>query len=301
MKNYAFRLGGLMNLIESIIMGFIQGVTEFLPVSSSGHLAIFKNFFGLKDVGVAFDVLLHLGTLIAVFIAFFSDIKDLFINGFGIIADCCKNIGIFISNKIKKTSKEYHKIISTPYRRFAMLIIVTTIPTGVMGIVFNDIIENATKALIIPGICLLITGVLLLIADCTPEGSKDETNVTFKNAFGVGVCQGIATLPGISRSGTTIVACLVSRMDKSFAVKYSFIMSIPVILGAAVLKIKDLAEQNITSAEVTNYIVGMAVAAVVGYVCIKTMLQVVRQKKYKVFAYYCFFMGAISIIGYFVK
>ncbi len=290
-----------MNLIESIIMGFIQGVTEFLPVSSSGHLAIFKNFFGLKEVGVAFDVLLHLGTLIAVFIAFWNDIKDLFINGFGIVCDSCKNIGIFVGNKLKKTDKEYHKVISTPYRRFAMLIIVTTIPTGIMGIVFNDLIENAGKALIIPGICLLITGVLLLIADCTPDGSKDETNVTYKNAFGIGVCQGFATLPGISRSGTTIVACLISKMDKSFAVKYSFIMSIPVILGAAVLEIKDLATQSITGTEVANYIIGMAVAAVVGYVCIKTMLQVVRKKKYKIFAYYCFVMGAISIIGYFVK
>ncbi len=288
-----------MSLIEAIIMGFIQGVTEFLPVSSSGHLAIFKNFFGLKEVGVAFDVLLHLGTLIAVFIAFFGDIKDLVVNGFGLLYDCIRNTGIFVSNKIKKQNKAYHQVINTPYRRFAMLVIVTTIPTGIMGILFDDIIENASKALIIPGICLLITGVLLLIADCTPEGKKDENDVTYKNAFGIGVCQGFATLPGISRSGTTIVACLVSRMDKTFAVKYSFIMSIPVILGAAILKIKDLSEQNISGGEITNYTVGMAVAAIVGYICIKTMLKVVRQKKYKMFAYYCFIMGAVSIIGFF--
>lgn len=290
-----------MNLLESIIMGLIQGLTEFLPVSSSGHLAIFKNFFGLKEVGVTFDVLLHLGTLIAVFVAFFDDIKDLFVNGFGIIWDCIRNICIFVSNMTKKDGKKsYHKVVSTPYRRFAMLIIVTTIPTGIMGILFNDIIENAGKALIIPGICLLITGVLLLIADATPEGKKNETNVTYKNAFAVGVCQGFATLPGISRSGTTIVACLVSKMDKTFAVKYSFIMSIPVILGAAVLEIKDLGGQNLPKSELANYIIGMAVAAVVGYICIKTMLKVVRQKKFKVFAYYCFLIGAISIIGFFV-
>lgn len=289
-----------MSLFEAIIMGFIQGVTEFLPVSSSGHLAIFKNFFGLEEVGVAFDVLLHVGTLMAVCIAFFKDIKELFVNGFGIVFDSLKNVVIFIQNLAGKDKKQYHKIVSTPYRKFAMLIIVTTIPTGVMGIVFNDMIENAGKALIIPGICLLITGVLLLIADCTPEGNKDESTVTYKNAFIVGICQGFATLPGISRSGTTIVSCLVSKMDKNFAVKYSFIMSIPVILGAAVLKLKDLSSENLQVSEISNYIIGTVVAAVVGYVCIKTMLKVVRQKKYKVFAYYCFIMGAISIIGFFV-
>lgn len=288
-----------MNLFESIIMGFIQGVAEFLPISSSGHLAIFKHFFGLKDVGIAFDVLLHLGTLIAVFIAFFNDIKELFVNGFGIVIDSLKNVGIFVKNKIKKESTNYHKVISTPYRRFAMMIIITTIPTGIMGILFDDVIENASKAIIIPGICLLITGVLLLIADLTHEGKKDENTVTYKNAFGIGVCQGIATLPGISRSGMTIVACLVSKMDRNFAVKYSFIMSIPVILGAAILKIKDLGQENLSGSDITNYVVGMLVAAVVGYICIKTMLKVVRQKKYKYFAYYCFIMGAVCIIGFF--
>lgn len=292
-----------MNLFESILMGIIQGITEFLPVSSSGHLAIFKNLFGLEDTGLVFDVLLHVGTLIAIFIVFYKDIWELIVNGLGIIADTFVNVGIFFKNltgekKEKKT--EYRKVISTPYRRFAMLVIVTTIPTGVMGIVFNDIIESASTALIIPGICLLITGTLLLIADNTPDGKKNENNVTYKNATVVGVCQGIATLPGISRSGTTIVACLVSKMDRKFAVKYSFIMSIPVILGAAVLEVKDVLKADVSGGEIVNYIIGMLVAAVVGYICIKTMLNVVRKKKFKGFSIYCYIVGIIAIIGYFV-
>lgn len=295
-----------MNFFESILMGLIQGLTEFLPVSSSGHLAIFKQIFGMKDVGIAFDVLLHVGTLIAVFVAFHKDIWELIVNAVGIIADVCKNIVIWFKNFSKRkllTEKKtkYIKVISTPYRRFVMLILVTTIPTGIMGIVFDNIIENASKALIIPGICLLITGVLLLIADNTPAGDKDETNVSYKNAFGIGVCQGFATLPGISRSGTTIVACLVSKIDKTFAVKYSFIMSIPVILGAAVLQIPDLAGESTTGGDIASYVAGMVVAAVVGYICIKTMLNVVRKKKFKFFAYYCFAVGFISIIAFFVK
>ena len=295
-----------MNLFESILMGIIQGVTEFLPVSSSGHLAIFKNLFGLQEVGLLFDVLLHVGTLVAVCIAFYKDILELIINGFGIVVDACKNIGYFFINMIKKNQKEfkkkdYLKVISTPYRRFAMLVIVTTIPTGIMGILFDDIIEAASTALIIPGICLLITGTLLLIADNTPDGKKNENTVSYKNAAVVGVCQGIATLPCISRSGTTIVACLVSKMVRKFAVKYSFIMSIPVILGAAVLQVKDVTTESISGGEILNYIIGMIVAAVVGYICIKTMLKVVRNKKFFGFSVYCYIVGAIAIFSYFLK
>lgn len=289
-----------MKLLYAILMGLIQGVTEFLPVSSSGHLAIFKQLFNLDDVGIAFDVLLHVGTLIAVFIAFWKDIVELIVNAFGIIGDSCKNIGIWFSNfsnrkYLTEKKKKYIPVVSTPYRRFVMLVLVTTIPTGVMGILFDDIIENASKSLIIPGICLLITGVLLLIADNSESGTKDETNVTYKNALGIGVCQGFATLPGISRSGTTIVACLISKMDKTFAVKYSFIMSIPVILGAAVLQVPDLAAESNSGGDIVCYAVGMAVAAIVGYICIKTMLNVVRKKKFQYFAYYCFAMGTLAI------
>lgn len=295
-----------MNLIESIFMGIIQGVTEFLPVSSSGHLAIFKNLFGLQDTGLLFDVLLHVGTLVAVFIVFWKDIWELIVNGIGIIADALKNTGYFFYNLVEKNKagykkKKYIKVISTPYRKFAMLVIISTIPTGIMGILLNDVIEKASTALIIPGICLLITGTLLLIADNTPDGKKNEDTVSYKNAAVVGVCQGIATLPGISRSGTTIVACLVSKMDRKFAVKYSFIMSIPVILGAALLEVKDIGSSGISGGEVFNYVIGMLVATVVGYICIKTMLKVVRNKKFKGFSIYCYVVGLIAIIAYFVK
>jgi undecaprenyl-diphosphatase len=290
-----------MSLLESIIMGVIQGVTEFLPVSSSGHLAIFKNFFGLNEAGLLFDVLLHVGTLIAVFVVFYKDIWELIVNGLGIVKDSFMNVCYFVNNLFNKSNpKEYRDVISTPYRRFAMLVIVTTIPTGIMGIVFNDVIEQAGAALIIPGICLLITGTLLLIADNTPDGIKDENTVSYKNAAIVGVCQGVATLPGISRSGTTIVACLVSKMDRKFAVKYSFIMSIPVILGAALLEVKDITASDISSDVMVNYIIGMIVSAVVGYVCIKTMLNVVRKKKFTGFAIYCYIMGFIAIGGFFI-
>ncbi len=288
-----------MGLIESIIMGFIQGVTEFLPVSSSGHLAIFKNFFGLSEAGISFDILLHVGTLVAVFICFWKDIWELIVNGIGIVVDACKNVGYFFVN-LFGGKKEYVNVISTPYRRYVMLVIVATIPTGIMGILLKDIIESSTTALLIPGICLLITSILLLIADNAKDGKETEDNFSYKKAGIIGVCQGFATMPGISRSGTTITACLVTGMDRAFAVRFSFIVSIPAILGAAVLDLPDMFRESISAAQWANYAVGTAVSAIVGYICIKTMLNVVRKKKFKGFSVYCALMGIISIIGYFV-
>lgn len=294
-----------MSLFEAIILGFIQGVAEFLPVSSSGHLAIFKNFFGLNEAGIAFDILLHVGTLVAVFICFWSDIWELIVGGFGIVIDVCKNIGRYFSNLFNKNNKEYKmkeyiEIISTPFRRYVMLIIIATIPTGIMGIVLKDMIEAVSATLIVPGICLLMTSIILLIADNAKDGNEDESNVSYKKAGFVGICQGFATMPGISRSGTTVTACLLVGMDRAFAVKFSFIVSIPAILGAAVLDIPDLFKEGITSSDMINYVAGTLVAAVVGYVCIKTMLQIVRKKKFKVFSIYCAIMGLVSIVGFFL-
>lgn len=295
-----------MNFFEAIILGFIQGVAEFLPISSSGHLAIFKNFFGLEEAGIAYDILLHVGTLVAVFICFWSDIWELIVNGVGIVVDACKNIGRLFSNLFNKnkkdyTAKEYIDVISTPFRRYVMLIIVATIPTGIMGILLKDMIEAVSATLIVPGICLLMTSVILLIADNTKDGNENEENVSYKKAGFVGICQGFATMPGISRSGTTVTACLLAGMDRAFAVKFSFIVSIPAIIGAAILDLPDLFTTGVTGSEMINYVAGTIVSGVVGYICIKTMLKIVRNKKFKVFSIYCAVMGLIAIVGFFAK
>ncbi len=287
-----------MKLFEAIILGLVQGLAEFLPISSSGHLAIMKELFGLDDVGLTFDLLLHLGTLVAVFIAFYKDIWELIVEGIGIVVDCCVNISLFIKKKMGR-EVTYRKVVSTPYRRFVMLIIVSTIPTGIMGLIFKNIFNLDNPLLIVPGISLMLTGCILLLADLMPTGKITPKDATYKQAAFIGIGQGFATLPGLSRSGTTIACCLASGFDKKFAVKYSFIMSIPAILGANLLEIKDLAGQHLGSGELINYIVGMIVAGVSGYICIKTMLVVVRKKKFKYFAYYCLGMGALAVILFF--
>ena len=291
-----------MSLLESIILGIIQGIAEFLPISSSGHLAIFKKIFGLSDVGLTFDILLHAGTLVAVFVVYWSDIWKLIKEGVGIIVDVCKNIGRFFSSKIKKQNTDYIKIVRTPYRKFVMLIIVSTIPTGIFGVAFQKIFNLDNPSLIIPGISLLITALMLYVVDDLPSGTKTPKEMTYKNGLIIGIAQGIATLPGISRSGTTLTVGILNGLDRKFAVKYSFIMSIPAILGACVLDLKDLfaPENALSSTELIYYLMGAVVAAVVGYICIRTLLVLFKNRKMKYFSYYCFVVGIIAIIANFV-
>ncbi len=281
-----------MELIKAIILGLIQGIAEFLPISSSGHLAIFKNVLGFDtDTGLLFDVLLHLGTLAAVFVVFYKDIFELIKEGFSIIGQFFKSVFGCVCKKAK-----WQPVITTPYRRFVMLVIVSTIPTGIMGILLSDAINAASATLIVPGILLLVNGVQLLISDRLPDGNLTEADTSYGKAAIVGIAQGVATFPGISRSGTTITACLACGFKREFAVKYSFIMSIPAILGALVLELLDFTPEMLTGSDVLNYAIGTVVSGIVGYICIKTMLVIVRGKKFKYFAYYCFAMGAFAVL-----
>lgn len=281
-----------MELLKAIVLGFIQGVAEFLPISSSGHLAIFKNVLGFDtDTGLLFDVLLHLGTLAAVFVVFWKDIWELIKEGLAIIGQFFKSLFGCLFKKQK-----WQPVVTTPYRRFVMMVIVSTIPTGIMGILLEGAINAASATLIVPGILLLLNGVQLLISDRLPDGALTEADAPFGKALIVGIAQGIATFPGISRSGTTITACLACGFKREFAVKYSFIMSIPAILGALVLELMDFSPEMLSGGDIVNYLAGTLVSAVVGYICIKTMLVVVRGKKFKYFAYYCFAMGAFAVL-----
>ncbi|MBE5922106.1 MAG: undecaprenyl-diphosphate phosphatase [Lachnospiraceae bacterium] len=285
-----------MGLLESIFLGIVQGLTEFLPVSSSGHLSIFQVLFGMDEVPASFDVMLHVGTLIAVFICYWNDIWKLIKHGFGMLLDVVVNAIVFVLRKVKKSDLDYRKVITNSYRKFALMIIVSTIPTGIIGILIEDISDFAASTLIFPGICLLITGVILQISDHLPEGTKVPKTASYTNAFIIGIAQGLAVLPGISRSGTTITCCQLNQFERKFAVKYSFIMSIPAILGAAVLKLPDAISEGMTAAQGANYIVGVVVAAVVGFVCIKWMLVLIKNKGFRYFSYYCFAVGVLSIL-----
>ncbi len=283
-----------MSVLQAILLGLLQGLTEFLPVSSSGHLAIFQNLFSIgkgTDDLFLFDILLHIGTLIAICAVFYREIGKLFVEFIGIVVDFFRNIPAWAKKR------KGRRILRTPYRRFAMMIIVSTIPTGILGILLKDLVKAASATLIMPGICLIITAGLLFLAEWMPEGYKTPRDASFIDAVIVGVAQGFATLPGLSRSGSTITTGLMCGFDSKFVVRYSFIMSIPAVLGAVVLELKDAVG---TKFEFT-YLIGMLVAAVVGYVALRLMLILVKKRRYLFFSIYCLVIGIVAIVGHFVK
>lgn len=290
-----------MTLIKAIVMGIVQGLTEFLPVSSSGHLSFMKHILKINtDTGLLFDVLLHLGTLIAIFIAFAGDIKQLIMEGFAILGDVIGNISRWFRKAFLGKPVVYHKILTSSYRRFVVFILISTIPTGIIGLLLEQVIESAATGILVPGMCLLLTGVLLIMADHYPIGKKTEDTTTVWDAVFLGFSQGVATIPGLSRSGTTITAALSRGFEREYAVRYSFIMSIPAVLGAVILEVKDAMAEPLSRSEIGNYIIGMMVAAVIGFFCIKTMIVLVRGKKFTYFAMYCFVIGTIAVVGNFL-
>ena len=286
-----------MSFWKAIVLGLVQGLTEFLPVSSSGHLILAKEILGLdlESSGMFFDVMLHFGTLLAIFVAFWNDIHKMILEGLHIVGDCGANVGRFFQN-LTGADRSYHKIVRSSYRKFVILVLVSTIPTGIIGIFFSDLVEQANEMVIVPACCLLITAVFLVIADLVDVGDKKPKDVSYTSAGLIGVAQGIATLPGISRSGTTITACLLSGFDQKFAVKYSFIVSIPAVLGAVVLEIKDLSGLALTQSDIGYCILATVVAAVSGYLAIRFMVRLIQGRKFKFFAIYCGIIGVASLV-----
>ena len=270
-----------MDILQAIIIGLVQGLTEFLPVSSSAHLIFTQQALGLSDVGLAFDVLLHVGTLVAVVAYFFSDIISM-IKGF------------FLSLIDLKDGKFMEEVRRDPYKKLAWLTIIATIPVGIVGVLFNDLVESLFTGITVPAFFLLITGCLLYVSQRMNSGGIDLSNITLKEALIMGCGQALAVMPGLSRSGTTIAAGLFSGLDKEFAAKFSFILSIPAILGAGVFQLKDLSGGNM---EIEACIAGFIVAVISGYLAISVLLKLIREKSLDIFAYYCWIVGAVILVG----
>lgn len=291
-----------MKVLQAVIMGVLQGITEFLPVSSSGHLALIKGLFGYEsDTGVLFDVLLHFATILSICAVFFKDIIRIATEFGGLCADVFSNFLAFSRSITDNNPPRYRKIMKSPYRKFVVLIIVTTIPTGILGFLLRRVVEFTSSNLMIVGICLIGTGLCLFLSDYLDISDKKLNEANYGDAFCLGVVQGASTLPGLSRSGTTITAALLCGFDRKFAAKYSFIMSIPAVLGALILELTQIGNETITGGDVGCFILGMFIATVIGFFALKITMKMVVSKYFKYFSFYCFAIGVISIIVYFVK
>lgn len=275
-----------MNTVEAIILGVVQGLTEFLPVSSSGHLVLFQNLFGFQEPELLFDICLHVGTLAAVLVVFFRDIMQILV------------ALVRIPANIKPAGGLLRLCQTDPSVRMALLIVVGSIPTAIIGLLFKEITDQLFGSMAIVGCMLIVTGTLLWLTRLIQKKGRTVTQTTFVDALIIGTVQGLAILPGISRSGSTISTALFLGVDRKVAGRYSFLLSIPAIVGALVLGLDEPELQ--TSIPLETIVAGSMVSAVVGWLALVILLRVVDRGQLHRFTPYCWLVGIITIGSYLV-
>ena len=274
-----------MTIGEAIILGLVQGIAEFLPISSSGHLAILQNLFNMSDIEgghMLFDVLLHFGTLIAICFMYWNDIKAMVVE-----------VLALLSGRKAVTADGRPKQYTAAIMFF--LIVVATLPL-VLILPINDYIGELSQSTVFVGIALILTGFMLLVSDKMTAGTKTEKNMRFSDALIIGLCQCVATLPGLSRSGTTITAGIATGQNRGYAVKFSLLMSIPAVLGATLLELIKAIKTGIDASLIPAYLFGMVAAMVSGVLAIGLLKMIAKSKRFGGFAYYCWIVGALTII-----
>ncbi len=272
-----------MEIYQGIILGILQGLTEFLPVSSSGHLALGQSFFGITEPTLFFDVSLHMGTLLAVMLVFYKDIKGM------ILALAALFKQLFSGQNTGTMIKDNEEI------RFAVLIIAGSIPTAFLGLGFKPYVDTLFSSVSFVGCMLLITGTFLWMTRTVPSQGDGVMKFGVKRALLVGLCQGMAVIPGISRSGATISAALFSGIDRETAARFSFLLSIPAIVGAEILSLKDFIELG-SVINVTATLCGTLISFVVGYGALVFLLRIVKKGRLHLFAPYCWGLGILAIV-----
>lgn len=280
----------MLSYWTAALLGLVQGVAEFLPISSSGHLSLAQNLLGLlseAEADIFFDLLLHLGTLIAVCIVYRRDIAELFRDCYGIL----RNLFAKEGGPRHKTSRNH---------RLVILLIVGTLPLFPILLV-KDYVEMLYGNTIFIGCALLLTGCLLFVSDRMKHGRKRSGRTTLLDALLVGAAQAVAVVPGLSRSGSTISVGMLRGLDREFAVRFSFLLSIPAILGANILSISEAVKAGIDPKLIPVYLLGLLVAAVSGFFAIQLVRLLAQKGKFGKFAYYCWTIGLIAIITTLVR
>lgn len=268
-----------MSFLTAVLLGLVQGITEFLPVSSSGHLVLLQNVFHIEDADLMFDVMLHVGTLIAIFMVYKSDVRDLF-----------RGISLLLTGRGGKKASQAYRL----RRRLALCVLVATLPL-VLAVPFVSKVEDLTGNTVVVGILLILNGVMLHVSDRGSVGRKELKEMSILDALLIGIGQVVSVLPGISRSGSTISVGLGRGLSRSYAVRFSFLMSIPAVLGALVVQFVS-GGAAFDVAMVPMYLVGMIASAVSGYFSIRILKWLAARSSFGSFAYYCWGAGIIALI-----
>ena len=271
-----------MESLYAIVLGVVQGLTEFLPISSSGHLVLFQNIFGFNEPEVFFDICLHVGTLGAVCMVFFHQIRLILVE-------------LAHLPRLKASGESLRSMVQTNHEiRMAYLIIIGSIPTAIIGLFFKGIVDEIFGPLWITGTMLLITGTLLWLTRRCAESGRKIPRFTATDALIIGIIQGLAIMPGISRSGSTISVALLLGIHREIAGRYSFLLSIPAILGALMLGLESSMMR--TSMPLSAIALGTVAAAISGYAALKILLRLVHQGKLAFFSPYCWLLGGVVLV-----
>lgn len=270
-----------MNIYQAAILGIVQGLTEFLPVSSSGHLVLFQHLFGLKEAELLFDISLHLGTLVAVFIFFRRDIYAI---TFSVVRYCREAV----------TSGSFSPSKEDPDLTLAFLIIAGSVPTAIIGLFFHKIADRLFSSVLIAGSMLILTGIILFFTRFVKNPEKGISLFSMKDSFIIGISQGLAIMPGLSRSGATIATGLFLGLKHETAARYSFLLSIPAILGATLLSFGDPAGNTYISLK--TCLAGAFISCITGYLALKVLFYIVKKGRLHYFSPYCLIIGIISLM-----
>lgn len=286
-----------MTVLYVIILAVLQGLTEFLPVSSYGHLAAAQQYLGMKEpMGALLETMLHMGTAAAIIFCFRKDLKKIGTELLGMIMDVIGNLNLYIHNRRTGESLNYAKIVYGTYRRFTALLLVSMIPTAVLGFTGRRLVGLAETSPIMPGIGFLVTGIVLLVTDLNNSGGeKGPRDADWSSAMWIGICQGLAVFPGVSRMGLTICAALLCGYSRKFAVKFSILMSFPAVIGAFLSQLGFFASESMTPGLGFTYVLGAVIAGVTGCLVIRDMQKLAQKKKLRVFAVYSFLAGLIAL------
>lgn len=279
-----------MSIIKAIILGIVQGITEFLPISSSGHLSLFQHFMGVSGEGsLMFSVLLHVGTLIAVFVVFYKTIFELVVEFFSLLKD------IFTGKfKFKELKGKKKMLVMFVFSCIPLLLLL--IPVG-NDMKLMDLLGGLSEddSILVEGVCFTLTGILLLASTYVAKKRPLNRSVNTLDAFAIGVAQVFAAgFPGISRSGSTISTGMICGVSKEYMVEYSFILGIPAIMVASVVELKDAIDAG-SPLELLPTIIGIVVAAVTGVACIKLLQWILKKDMWKYFGFYCIIIGIFTI------
>ena len=286
-----------MNFLQSVFLGLVQGITEFLPVSSSGHLAILERLMHFEGDIEFFNVFLHIGTLFAILIGMQKDIIKLLKALWGMSADCIYNTKLFFESGSLAREPHYRRIISNNYRKLALMIIAATIPTALVGYLLNSLASKGSCSLLLVGIGMLISGVLMNVVSRVKPRGKLPKDVGFLPAFITGICQGLAVLPGITRSGMVITCGILMGFSTRLSIRFSYLLSVPAVIGALIFELSRISAAGTVSVAFLGCCAAGAVSAlIVGLLVIHAMMHMVGNRGIGAFALYCFAIGFAVIL-----